>query len=728
MQTMTQRTTIDGFVGERTDVPYPKLPPNYLTFCENATLYRGAVKKVSGYGKYLNPMTTGISNSITITRNSTTGIATATITAGHGYVNGTMVLIAGANEVTYNGTFIISNVGATTFDYTGGAGTSATGTITCVNKSLLGAIQAIFRVPLNDGTTRLVIATEKKIYAEDTSLTPDAFIDISNSQAPKSTAFTVTRVSDYGGSKDNQWSGCSFNFSSTINNFILTNYGTVVTPTDWGKSHPQVWNGRVAALSAVGGEIKTVGAYSPTTYDVEIETDSAHGLATGDVVEIANLTTATASINKCWQIKVTTSVKFKILTGYDPGTANISTGETVNVTHKCGNAYVPLPGFRAKIVKAFENHLQYYNIFDGTSNQPYTSYHSNIADPTDWTTGDAGFVAKPEGGDGMVTAEPISIYMAIYKKGSIILETYTGDDLKYAYIYQVNNIGAYSSKSVINRGSEHIFPARNKDGLFDGFYIFNGQSAEIITSSLGIRDKVRNNLNATYSELFVGAYLSLEDFYVWLYPGTTSSTYPDTAIVWNRNEDTWFFWKLNKSTSSYITALIEFEKTVSTTMSGLGTWNGGTWTMGTLPHPMGSSAYNGLQRLTLLGDSLGQAFSLGSATTFDSTAIVTNIERKDFPLGDDPTAIKYVNRVTLRFSPNSTGTTIRFYFSYRLTDGSGVTILSPFTKTLTGDVSDFDIDLFAQGRLFGWQITSSDSTTPFQLEQMIIHYTTGGSI
>ena len=65
-----------------------------------------------------------------ITRVSTT--ATVTITA-HGFSNGNEVIISGATQTDYNGSFVISNVTATTFDYTvtGAPATPATGTIVC---------------------------------------------------------------------------------------------------------------------------------------------------------------------------------------------------------------------------------------------------------------------------------------------------------------------------------------------------------------------------------------------------------------------------------------------------------------------------------------------------------------------------------------------------------------------------------------------------------------------
>lgn len=73
-----------------------------------------------------------------ITRSGTTATATK---AGHGFTNGQSVTISGAAPTDYNGTFVISNVTANTFDFTvtGAPATPATGTILCRNASTISA-------------------------------------------------------------------------------------------------------------------------------------------------------------------------------------------------------------------------------------------------------------------------------------------------------------------------------------------------------------------------------------------------------------------------------------------------------------------------------------------------------------------------------------------------------------------------------------------------------------
>jgi hypothetical protein len=71
-----------------------------------------------------------------ITRNGT--VATATL-VDHGLVNGQTVIIRGASQASYNGTFVISNVTEDTFDFTvaGAPPTPATGTLFVQPASLL---------------------------------------------------------------------------------------------------------------------------------------------------------------------------------------------------------------------------------------------------------------------------------------------------------------------------------------------------------------------------------------------------------------------------------------------------------------------------------------------------------------------------------------------------------------------------------------------------------------
>lgn len=96
---------------------------------------------VDGYGQV---------NVSSITRSGTT--ATVTTAAAHGFSTGDVALIAGAAETAYNGEFVVTVTGSTSFTYdvTGSPATPATGTITSK------------RAPA--GFTKVFSGTNKAVY------------------------------------------------------------------------------------------------------------------------------------------------------------------------------------------------------------------------------------------------------------------------------------------------------------------------------------------------------------------------------------------------------------------------------------------------------------------------------------------------------------------------------------------------------------------------------------
>ena len=111
----------------------------------------------------------------TVTSSGTT--ATATL-AAHGYSDGQVVLIAGANQSGYNGTFVIRRVSASVFTYTVASGlvTPATGTITAT-----GYTDGYFRYinyVNNQGTDVVQHVTDGLVYQIGTTYNNDNDIRI----------------------------------------------------------------------------------------------------------------------------------------------------------------------------------------------------------------------------------------------------------------------------------------------------------------------------------------------------------------------------------------------------------------------------------------------------------------------------------------------------------------------------------------------------------------------
>jgi hypothetical protein len=126
-----------------------------------------------------------------ITRAAST--ATATKTA-HGFANGQTVTIAGATQTEYNGTFVISNVAADTFDYpvTGAPATPATGTITVRNSLTIAGQSPDSAATSWQRIYDILPNADTALYTNNRLLVPTAYTP--SSTGYNSSAVTYTKV------------------------------------------------------------------------------------------------------------------------------------------------------------------------------------------------------------------------------------------------------------------------------------------------------------------------------------------------------------------------------------------------------------------------------------------------------------------------------------------------------------------------------------------------------
>lgn len=83
-------------------------------------------------------------------------IATVTTSAAHGYTNGQMVIISGATQAEYNGTYSITLLTATTFSYTVVVGPTTPATLGASPAAKVGASTGVISTLVRSGTTTVV--------------------------------------------------------------------------------------------------------------------------------------------------------------------------------------------------------------------------------------------------------------------------------------------------------------------------------------------------------------------------------------------------------------------------------------------------------------------------------------------------------------------------------------------------------------------------------------------
>lgn len=159
-----------GFIGVNARIEPHALPPGYASEAINCRFRNGIVETRRGFVKlpWLNNITATTITISSITRSSST--ATATTASAHGLATNSIAQISGATQTEYNGAFIITVTGATTFTYTvsGAPATPATGSpvLSKIDQTPFGAVYGVgqFGDP-NTGMDYMLIAADGNVYA-----------------------------------------------------------------------------------------------------------------------------------------------------------------------------------------------------------------------------------------------------------------------------------------------------------------------------------------------------------------------------------------------------------------------------------------------------------------------------------------------------------------------------------------------------------------------------------
>lgn len=171
------------------------------------------------------PFLTTLISDITITSSGTT--ATVSLADGHAFVEDEVVLIAGADQSAYNGSFGIRNVDATSFQYTmlsDPTGGSAT-TSTIITARIDMPINLITQVKRPNGQTATVVGTATRLWRffamDNGAYAEDEYWEAVGSDAP------------YGDDNPGEWIQIGSGFSAhghrweslNINGYLVLNNG-----------------------------------------------------------------------------------------------------------------------------------------------------------------------------------------------------------------------------------------------------------------------------------------------------------------------------------------------------------------------------------------------------------------------------------------------------------------------------------------------------------------------
>lgn len=354
---------------------------------------------------------------------------------------------------------------------------------------------------------------------------------------------------------------------------------------------------------------------------------------------------------------------------------------------------------RAKVIRPYKNFLVAMHITDTSATPdavyPHRVLWSNAATagtvPDSWDitdpTKDAGELDL-EGEDHIVDGMVMGNNFIIYKKRSTYLMQWVGGQYVMSIQRLYSESGAMSQDCVMDLDGAHVVL-----GMSD-VYIHSGESVQsILTGKL--RKWLFNDMDSQYYEYSFLA-KSIHTNEIWICYPQVGSTSCDRALVWNYKDNTFAIRDLpnvRAASNGAIEASLSYGWSAQTD-----TWDtvSKAWaTASTIPDE---------QRLVLASPSNSKIYLAESTNQFDGTAISSSMERTGLSLGQ-PEARKLIKGVRPRFSSQSSGTV-------QISVGSCDDVYGTYTWTMPQDFvigTDYKVDLFANGRYFGYRVTSDDA-------------------
>lgn len=191
---------------------------------------------------------------------------------------------------------------------------------------------------------------------------------------------------------------------------------------------------------------------------------------------------------------------------------------------------------QCRLVGVLENHLILAHTVEGGTRYPQRVRRSDTADPTNWTTGNAGYTDLYDSEDWLVALSYLGPYMILYRERSIVRVEYIGSvDVLFDFEYTASGEGAVSQDSVIDLGDHHIFMGNANFYEYRGGYDYSSVGDNIydlVFSTLG-------DLSPSYKQRSFGFFVE-ELNELWFFYATSGNTIPNKLLRYNTTNKNWF--------------------------------------------------------------------------------------------------------------------------------------------------------------------------------------------
>ena len=188
-----------------------------------------------------------------------------------------------------------------------------------------------------------------------------------------------------------------------------------------------------------------------------------------------------------------------------------------------------------RVVANYNSTLFMCNTVEGGLDLPQRIRRSDIGDPTNWSTGLAGYDDLFNSSDFIRAAETMGPYLIIYRERSIIRGQYVNTAGKiYDWETTIDGEGAVSGQSVVNLNEQHLVFCNAGLFLFNGGYNLDSFGDKIFYNVFS----ETGDLNTDFRDRIFAFYVEELDEAWFFYPDTTSETC-NVLIRYNVGDDNW---------------------------------------------------------------------------------------------------------------------------------------------------------------------------------------------
>lgn len=273
-------------------------------------------------------------------------------------------------------------------------------------------------------------------------------------------------------------------------------------------------------------------------------------------------------------------------------------------------------------VAVYNSALFLANTTEGGVNAPQRVRRSNQTDPTNWTTGTAGYDDLLDSADPILTLDVLGPYLIVYRDRSIYRGEFVGvGGLNYQFAAMIQGEGLVSAGGVVDLSDMHIIFGHANIYEYRGDFALTPIGDEIYPRLFS----VHSDMNPAYEPRAFGFYVEELDE-VWFFYPSVASTICNKMLRYAVGDKRWYERVFADSFAGFGFFQLE-ESFIWTDLKN--SWNSQNWKWDS------RKLLQQAPTTHLLSATAGQVFEYDYYTTLDNaTGISYTVESKDFVVPD----------------------------------------------------------------------------------------------